>query len=404
MTGRTPEAEIARGYTPRAMRLALYHPWAYLRSGIERIFVELFRRSGHIWTLYTHHLDRDGTYRELCDFDVVELTPRVSVERSLGPLAHAAWTIARTRLPVDRHDGLLVSSEGLGDLIVARNDLPTACFCHTPLKILHDPATREGLRRRDARKFAALSAMGPGFNAVDRRMWRRYRHVFVSSEEVKARAQRARLHPSGPFEVLPPGVDLEWFSDDGGARENLLLVAGRVKWWKNVELAIAGAAEAHRRGVDAPMVIAGGYDKLDQAYFDGLRAQARGLPITFETESSQERLRELYRRCRALVFPSLNEDFGMVPLEAMACGAPVIAVDSGGPRETVLPGKTGWLVEPSAHAFADAIEDALRRGDEMRGAARARASGYTWDRFVERVDAVMEQLASQEAHRRQSSG
>jgi glycosyltransferase involved in cell wall biosynthesis len=388
------------------MRFALYHPWTYLRSGIERIFVELFRRSNHSWTLYTHHFDAQGTYQELSDVNVVELAPRVSVERALGPLARAAWTIGRTRLPADGSRGLLVSSEGLGDLILARNELPAVCFCHTPLKILHDPATREGLRQRDARKHLALSMLGPGFNAVDRRMWRRYRHVFVSSEEVRTRARRAGLEPSGAFEILPPGVDLEWFSDDGGAREDFFLVAGRVKWWKNIELAVAGLAEAHRRGVHVPMVIAGGVDQLDMPYVEGLRAQARGLPVSFETQPSQERLRELYRRCRALVFPSLNEDFGMVPLEAMACGAPVIAVDAGGPRETVVRGETGWLVAPTAEAFADAMGAAMRneRPDQIRRAARARASAYTWDRFVDRVDAVMEQVASQESKGRQGIG
>ena len=81
-------------------------------------------------------------------------------------------------------------------------------------------------------------------------MWRRFRHVFVSSEEIRSRAERAGLRPSGPVEILPPGVDLEWFSDDGNPRERFLLVAGRVKWWKNIELAISGLAE--RIAADRP--------------------------------------------------------------------------------------------------------------------------------------------------------
>ena len=152
------------------------------------------------------------------------------------------------------------------------------------------------------------------------------------------------------------------------------------------------------------MVIAGGVDPLDGEYLDGLRAQARGLPVTFETEPTQERLRELYRRCAALVLPTLNEDFGMVPLEAMACGAPVVAVDSGGPRETVVPGKTGWLVPPTPEAFAEAIERATSGEGPIPGvreAARARAELFTWTRFVNRLDDVMEAVALQEPERGQ---
>ncbi len=244
-----------------------------------------------------------------------------------------------------------------------------------------------------------LSALGPAFTVADRRMWRRFRHVFVSSEEIEKRVRRARLRPSGPIELLPPGVDLEWFTDDGSPRERFLLVASRVKWWKNIELAIDGLAEAHRRGATAPMVIAGGVDPHDDDYLEVLRTRAEGLPVSFETAPSQERLRELYRRCAALVLPTLNEDFGMVPLEAMACGAPVIAVDAGGPRETVVHGETGWLVPPLPYAFGEAMTRATSGGEAipgMREAARLRAERFTWDRFVTRLDDVMELVALQQ--------
>lgn len=358
------------------------------------MLLELMRRSRHSWTLYTHWYDADGTFAELRSQRVVELSPKVSVRRSLKPLADAAWTISRAVLP--EADALLVSSDGFGDLIVARNRLPAACYCHTPLRIFHDPLTRDALRRTDRRKAEALSVLGPAFSVVDRRLWKRFRHVFVGSTEVRSRVERAGLVPSGPVEILPPGVDLDWFSDDERPREDFFLVAGRIKWWKNFELAIEGLAAASDRGKPPPMVIAGTVDPFADDYLDSLRSRARGLPVRFEIGPSQERLRELYRTCRALVFTSHNEDFGMVPLEAMACGAPVIAVDSGGPRETILHGVTGWLVAPTPEAFAGAMLDAAPpdgKAEQMRSAARKRAMEFSWDRFVTRIDEVMDQIA-----------
>jgi glycosyltransferase involved in cell wall biosynthesis len=376
--------------------LALYCPWVFVRGGIERTILELIERSRHDWTVYTHRYDVEKTYPEFGAYRVVELTPPVSLERSTGPLAGAAWKISRSKLPPA--DGLLVSSNDLGDLILMRNAIPAACYCWTPLKILHDPATRAALRRRDARKALVLSVFGPALDAVDRRMWRRYKHVFVPSEEVRRRVQKARLVPGGPLEVLPPGVDLEWFSDDGGPREEFLLYTGRIKWWKNIELAIAGLAEAQRRGGSPSLVIAGTVDRFGDDYLRALQTQARDLPVRFEIDPTHERLRDLYRRCRALVFPTPNEDFGIVPLEAMACGAPVIAVDNGGPRETVVPGATGWLVAPTPADFARAMLEATGSNGSaaaMRLPARQRAMEFSWDRFVTRVDDVMDRIVSE---------
>lgn len=371
------------------MRLALYHPWVYLRSGVERWMVEVVTRSRHDWTVYTHRHEPDATYPEVAGLDVVELAPRVSVRRSLGPLVHAAGTMARTRLPV--HDGLLVSSEGLGDLVALRSAVPTAAYCHTPLKILHDPAARGLVERQSLARRAALGTLGPAFDAVDRRAWRHYAHVLVNSTETLARVQAAGLRPSGPLEVLEPGVDASWATfSPGPPREPLLLYAGRIMWQKDVELAIE---TLRRLGGRARLVVAGMVDEKSRPYLASLRARAAGLPVTFEVAPSDARLRELYATATALLFTPRNEDFGMVVLEAMAAGTPVLAVDAGGPRTTVEHGRTGWLLPPDPAVWAAHLEQVLGAGIEaMRPAAAAEAGRRTWDAHVARLDDVMEQL------------
>jgi len=93
------------------------------------------------------------------------------------------------------------------------------------------------------------------------------------------------------------------------------------------------------------------------------------------------------------VFPSLNEDWGIVPLEAMAHGKPVLAVNSGGPTESVVDGETGFLLEPSAAAFATKMSWLVEHSEEARRmgvAAVARAKRYSWDAFVQRLDDYVE--------------
>ena len=379
------------------MKFAVYHPWVYLTSGLERTFLELFQRSRHEWVLYTHRYQPETTYPELANFDVVELQPRVSVQRSFVPLMQAATTIARTRLPSDDgRSGLLVSSEGLGDFVLARNAGAAACYCHTPLKILYDDATRSALREQSRRKYAALRTLAPAFAATDRAMWRRYDHVFANSAETRRRIGVARLRDTDDVEVLLPGVDTDRIAAGVARREQRFVLAGRIMWQKNVELAVDAVRRLHDRGVDAPVVVAGAVDEKSQPYLAELRRRATGLPVEFRPGPTDAELVELYRTSTAALFTARNEDFGIVPLEAMAAGTPVLAVDNGGPKETVLDGVTGWLLPPTADAFAQRMHEVLTGPEAvgaMRPAARSRAEAFGWQRLADRVDDVMAGLA-----------
>lgn len=376
------------------MRLAVYHPWVYLPAGAERVLANLVTRSRHDWTLYTHHFSPRTTFPEFADCQVVELQPRVEVRRSLGALAPAAVTMGRARIP-GGHDGLLISSEGLGDLVAFGAQVPTASYCHTPLKILHDPVARRNLAERNRRQALALCLLGPTFSAVDRRAWRRFRHVFVNSTETAQRVERARLRPGGPLEVLHPGVDLDRYPPGDTDRKPVFLVAGRIMWQKRIELALDAFALSGAGHRGARLVVAGAVDDKSRPYLAELRRRSAGRPVSFELDCSDAQMAELYAQASVVVFTAPNEDFGMVPLEAMAAGTPVLATRGGGALETVVDGATGWLLPPRPEAFAAKLTEVLDADlSVMRVAARRRAAEFGWDRFVARVDDVMEQLAS----------
>ena len=117
-----------------------------------------------------------------------------------------------------------------------------------------------------------------------------------------------------------------------------------------------------------------------------LRALAAelGADVEFEISPSDERLRELYRSSAALVFPA-NEDFGIIPVEAQACGAPVVALDIGGARDTVVQGETGLRVShQDVRRFADAISDVVSSPPPER-ACRRNAERFSVERFIDEL-------------------
>ncbi len=377
------------------MRPALYYPWVYLKGGAERTLLELMTRSRYEWTLYTNRYEPDNTFPAFAELPVREMGT-VSVRRSVVDVARAGITLLTQTIDAERHDSLTVMSEGLGNLVALRSLLPTSCICLTPLKIVYDSVTRahyfRGGRRIPQRVATQLYAQ------VERPAWRRYVRVFCNSAETLRRVRDAGLVDPERLEVAYHGVDLDRFRPDG-RRESFFLLPGRMMWAKNIELAIRAwrLFKPHASSNAFRLVIAGMVDRKSRPYVSMLRAMAGGRgDIEFVETPSDAELTDLYARCHAVLFPSMNEDFGLVPLEAMAAGKPVLAVDRGGPRETVIDGHTGLLLPDSAQAFGYAMRSlALLPASELDSMgirARARASQFSWDRFVDRMDEHLDEI------------
>jgi glycosyltransferase involved in cell wall biosynthesis len=384
------------------MKIAIYYPWVYLRSGVERMMLELVRRSRHDWTIYTSHYYPDQTFPDFSGLRIVELS-RVSVSRGYSAVSAAAVTILNQKIDLSHFDALVVSSEGLGDFITFRNhDVPVICYCHTPLKVIHDRFVREKYLNENPRVKIPFIVFSGIFKFFDRLAWKHYEHVFCNSDEVRNRILDSGLARNEKVEVLRPGLDVSKMQPNW-IYEKYFVVVGRIKWWKNVELAIESFHEFKRRNPEFEefrLLVTGQVENGSEGYFAMLSDLAgdRG-DIEFKRDPTESELLDAYRSSYCLLFPSLNEDWGMTPLEAMSFGKPVIAVNQGGPKESVVDGETGYLVPPEPGAFADAMarlagDAALTRG--LGEAAAARVQMYDWSHFVERFDNYLDSLSARQ--------
>jgi glycosyltransferase involved in cell wall biosynthesis len=381
------------------MKAAVYYPWVYLKGGAERVLLELTGRSRHDWTIYTNRFERESTFPELRDVPMRCLR-EIPVRRTVVGVAQAGMTLLTQKLDLRDQEALIVISEGLGNLVTAHSRVPTSCVCLTPLKIAYDPVTRERyFANRWRPHYRAAIAL---YTLLERPFWRRYKRVFSNSEEVRRRLLANRLVPANRIEVLHHGVDSDWFKPTN-EREPYFLVAGRVMWSKNIELAIAAWKRFKPDAADNAyrLVIAGAVDMKSRSYLASLQTlTAERGDVDFVVSPSDDDLRGLYQRSRAVIFTAPNEDWGLVPLEAMACGKAVLAPDRGGPTESIVDGKTGFLRPDTVASFAATIAEIAAMHtdslDRFAVEARARARCFSWASFIRRIDEHIDELSARE--------
>jgi glycosyltransferase involved in cell wall biosynthesis len=351
-------------------RIAIAHEWLAARAGAEKVF-EALGEAFPSADLYA--LTREpGVPFDFGDRDVhttVLDRPALRRRRDLTlPLMPLAWRILGARRS---YDTVVTSSLACAKGFAPGRSATHYCYCHAPMRYAWQPDI-------DSRRHALGPAVDIGLKWL--RRWDRRSAAWVDSFAANSTAvqQRIRDFYDRDAEVIHPPVDTDFFTPADGNREGepYAFAISRFIAYKRTDLAIEAAARA-----GLPIVVAGS-GPLEAE----LRATAErvGANARFEIQPSDERLRELYRGASVLVFPAL-EDLGMIPVEAQACGTPVVGLDEGGTRDTVVHGATGLRVkEQTVDAFAEAIEAIVANPPEP-AACRKHAESFSRPRFIERV-------------------
>lgn len=386
------------------LNLAIYYPWLYLKSGGERTILELTTRSRHKWTIITNRYERDATYPGLKSVPIIELES-VSVKRTFREVLRSARQIVAQKLPLDGFDAVLVFSDGLGDLIAFRNagQIPMACYCFTPLRAAFDElyqARYLAMTGNSPLRRSVLRVGGAVFRGIDRLAWKRYDHIFVISQEVTRRILKTKLCAPEKMSLLYAGIDYSAFQGERRF-EPFFLIPGRIMWTKNTELGLRSFLEFKARRPEFAhfkLIIAGFVDAKSEPYVARLREVAGTRnDVEFRIDPPDVELFKLYRNCYAVIYTPFNEDMGLIPVEAMAAGKPVLTVDCGGPREIVRHGRNGFLLDQNPAEFARVMEELAGNPDlthKIGAAGREHARSFDWIRFHQTIDNYFDRLVS----------
>ncbi len=351
------------------MRVAIVHDWLTgLRGGekVLELLLELYPEAT-IFTLL--HLPGSTSPR-------IESHPIRTTFIQRLPLAgrHYRWYLplfprAIESLDLSGFDLVLSSSHCVAKGAIAPKQALHICYCHTPMRYVWD-------RFEDyfGTGWKARLLYGPAARRLrrwDRDSASRVHHFIANSRYV---ASRIRDYYGREVDaVIPPPVDTGFYTpapEGAASAEPYFLVVSALVAYKRIELAI----EAFRGRAEPLLIVGTGPSK---ARLEALAPKN----VRFLGWLPDDELRRLYRGCRAAILPGV-EDFGIVPLEALACGAPVVAYGEGGALDTVKDGQTGVLFqEPTAPSLSRAIDRVSGLGFNKES-LRNWALGFSRERFL----------------------
>ena len=258
------------------------------------------------------------------------------------------YPAAAKNLNLHDFDLVISSSHAAAKAVTVRPDALHICYCHTPMRYIWDQY-EQYFGKENAPLYMRLAVrMILGYlREWDKRTARRVNHFIANSMNVQERIKR--IYQRDSFVIYPP-VDANRFIVDRGNKGYYLIVSALVPY-KRVDVAVRAFA-----GLNDKLVVIGQGAELAK-----LKAVAKD-NVTFIGWAGNDELSRYYAECKALIFPG-EEDFGIVPLEAMASGKPVIAFGKGGLLETVAEGKTGVFFHEQT---PESLREALKESESMQ--------------------------------------
>lgn len=321
-----------------APRVALVADWLLNRGGAERMILalhEIFPNAPVFTSLYNPEA--------LPEFEKVPVVTSFLQKIPFALTKHSYFLplmpYAFEQFDLSKYDIVISSCHSASKGIITKPRTLHICYCHSPMRYAWDNA-HEYIERYGLPGILKSFAKR---KLLDIRLWDRLAADRVdffatNSDFSKKRIQKYYRRDA---EVIYPPIDTKKFQVGQKQRKYYLCVS-RLTPYKRIDLAVSVMNELRK-----PLLIVGKGREMEK-----LKKMA-GPTIQFLGEIEDRELNEIYQEAKALIFPQV-EDFGMIPLEAMAGGTPVIAYEEGGALETIIPGETGLF-------FGEQKEDSLKK-------------------------------------------
>ena len=365
------------------MKVAIVHDWLTNYGGAET-FVELWLRMYPQADIYTLVYDKkkmkghfEGSKIYTSKLQKIPGATKIYTKLlSFMPKAFESFDLTG-------YDLVLCSSSSCAKGVIVPPHIPQVAYIHTPMRYAWDLYFDYKKRSGKLTRFFMDKWM-PKIRLWDYVSAQRIDTIVANSAYIARRIQKF-WNREATVIYSPVNINRFYAAESPLPREDFYVAFSRLVPYKRIDLAVQAAINLGKKLV----VIGGGSEEKK------LRAMVAGHSnITFLGRASDEVLRNNLQRCKGMIFCA-EEDFGLAPVEAQACGAPVIAFGRGGACETVVDGKTGVFF---ANQTVESLEEAIGRFEELHAAGKfneaeitAHAKTFSEERFVSEFSKIVEE-------------
>ena len=376
------------------MKLAIVHPFLYTKGGAERVVLKIAQHFNA--KIYCSRYIPEQTYTEFRDLEIeIIKTKFQKLFPEFLPMRVKDAITAGYQFYTKKLDGYdVVNAQGTPSEWIRNLNKPVVWYCHTPNREAFDLYEWRMSQRNVIEKILYWSAIQP-YKTVEYNVVPKIEYIFANSNNTR---ERLKEYLNRDSEILNPGIDYEEFYCND--YQKYFFYPSRITPEKRFEFSIKAFKEFKKYNPGWKLIIAGALLKERKEhiqYYENIR-KLLGNDGEILTNIGFDKMKELYSNCYSVLYTPINEDFGIITLEALASYKPCIAVNEGGPREIIINGENGFLI----NSEKEMVERMSLLADDSSLTERIGKNGrshveknFSWNRFFERFEDVCKSISKQ---------
>jgi glycosyltransferase involved in cell wall biosynthesis len=312
-------------------KIALFHPWIKSKGGAEKVVLEILEKSKHKIDLYTWVYDKENTFEEFKNYEVKVIAPKFAQKLSRTNILRGLMFPLGflSKIPLKEYDLFLISTSGLGEFISFRNRIKgkTLAYVHTPLRAANRKIVKWEMKRKNPlSKIFYLGAV-IFYRIFEKSSWKKLDVIIFNSKLSKQRAEESKILKSKKnFVIYPP---IEKTNIKNNKKGNYFLYVSRINPPKRQLELLEAWKEFNKEFPKYRLILIGSEE--NKKYSRCVKTRINELKnVELKSNLNKKELENLYSNCLAGLFLGYQEDFGIVPLEIVNYGKPLIAIDEGG--------------------------------------------------------------------------